>query len=236
MQRPDFFQALSIYPNAGQLAKAAAERIVALAQEAIARRGRFCVALAGGSTPRATYERLGKPETALDWARVHVFWSDERCVPPDHADSNYRTAAVALLDRVPIPAENVHRVQGELPPEQAAAAYRAELHAALGADGRFDLVLLGMGDDGHTASLFPGTSAVEVHDASAVAVYVERLDSWRVTLTLPVINAARHVLFLVSGASKAPALARLRGGERLPAGLVQPVDGALAWLVDQAAE
>ncbi|MBN1888017.1 MAG: 6-phosphogluconolactonase [Thermoflexales bacterium] len=233
MQELAFLRSLNIYPDAEQLAGAAAERFAALAQEAIAQRGRFCVALAGGSTPRATYERLAGLH--LPWAQVQVFWSDERCVPPNHAGSNYRMARLALLDRVAIPAGNVHRVQGELRPEQAANAYEAELQETLGADGRLDLVLLGMGDDGHTASLFPGTQAVEVYDRLATAVYVERLDSWRVTLTLPVLNAARHVLFLVSGAAKASALARVRRGEPLPAGLVRPVDGELAWLVDQAA-
>jgi 6-phosphogluconolactonase len=263
MQKLAPTRSLSIYPDAEQLAGAAAERFATAAREATAQRGRFCVALAGGSTPRATYERLSKTDyatasplttksggvagidaetlnlkpgtTLVDWAQVHVFWSDERCVPPNHADSNYRMAALALLDRVAIPAGNVHRVRGELPPQPAAEAYRAEIDETLGAGRRFDLVLLGMGDDGHTASLFPGTPACQVRDLTAVAVYVKRLNSWRVTLTLPVINAARHVLFLVSGASKAPAMARLRAGERLPAGLVQPVDGELAWLVDEAA-
>ena len=144
-------------------------------------------------------------------------------------------AREALLDKIPIPSENVHRIQGELPPEQAAAAYEAELEAVLGADGRFDLILLGMGTDGHTASLFPVTTALEERERAVVAVYVERLRAWRVTLTLPAINAARQVLFLVSGVAKAKTLARIRAGQPLPASLVQPSEGQVVWLVDRAA-
>jgi 6-phosphogluconolactonase len=226
-----------VYPDAASLARAAAEHFVTLATEAIAANGQFLVALSGGSTPRATYTLLADDEfvTRVDWPRVHVFWGDERCVPPDHPDSNYRMAYEALLDRIAIPAENIHRIQGELPPDQAAAAYRAELETALSINGRFDLILLGMGADGHTASLFPGTAALEERERPVAAVYVKHLQAWRITLTLPVINAARHVLFLVSGAAKAPALARAGAGEALPASLVQPSQGQLIWLVDQDA-
>ncbi len=219
------------------LARLAANRIVALASGAIAARGRFAVALAGGATPRPTYALLAEQPLAqeVEWPRVEVFWGDERCVPPDHLDSNYRMARCALLDHVPIPRENVHRIPGELPPQEAAAAYRLELQEALGAAGHFDLVLLGMGSDGHTASLFPGTAAVDEEERSVVAVYVPKLGAWRVTLTLPVINAARHVIFLVAGAEKAEVLARVRGGEPLPAAKVQPADGQLTWLVDRDA-
>jgi 6-phosphogluconolactonase len=168
---------------------------------------------------------------------VHVFWGDERCVPPDHPDSNYGMASRALLEPVEIPSENVHRILGELPPAEAAVAYRTELLEVLGEEGRFDLILLGLGTDGHTASLFANTTAIEERERGVVAVYVRELTSWRVTLTLPVINAARQVVFLVSGAAKAPVLARVRAGEALPAGMVQPEDGRLTWLVDrQAAE
>jgi 6-phosphogluconolactonase len=208
-----------------------------LATEAVVARGRFVVALAGGSTPKATYALLAGEDLAarVEWSLVHVFWGDERCVPPDHPDSNYRLAREALLDKVLVPARNVHRIQGELPPEQAAAAYAVELDAVLGASGRFDLILLGMGRDGHTASLFPGSAALTEHQRLVVAVYVEPLHSWRVTLTLPVINAAREVVFLVSGAAKASALERVRAGEPVPAGLVRPAPGRLTWLVDQDA-
>jgi 6-phosphogluconolactonase len=144
-------------------------------------------------------------------------------------------ASRVLLDHVPIPTENVHRIQGELLPHEAALVYRAELREVLGDDRRFDLILLGMGTDGHTASLFPGAMALEERERDVVAVYVEKRTAWRVTLTLPLINAARHVMFLVSGAGKAPLLARVRAGDPLPAALVQPEDGQLTWLVDRHA-
>jgi len=222
-----------VLPDLEAISRAAAERVAALAQA----RQPFTVALSGGSTPRRLYELLATSpfRERIPWAQVHVFWSDERCVPPNHADSNYRLARQTLLDRVPLPARNVHRIQGELEPEQAAAAYRTKLSTFLGDDGRFDLVLLGLGDDGHTASLFPGTTALQERTQAAVAVYVKQLASWRVTLTLPALNAARHVMFLVSGADKAPALARVQAGEPLPAGLVRPLQGQLTWLADRAA-
>ncbi len=228
---------LEIVPSPHHLVRTAADRFVSLASEAIANRGRFAVALAGGSTPEPAYALLAEPPIVhkVDWTRVEVFWGDERCVPPDHPDSNYRMARRAFLDHVPIPEENVHRMRGELPPDEAVAAYRLELQKALGADGRFDLILLGMGPDGHTASLFPGTDAVDERTRSVVAVHVEALDAWRITLTLPVINAARRVIFLVSGEAKAETLARVYAGELLPAALVEPVCGELTWLVDRAA-
>jgi len=228
---------VQVYPDAKSLARAAAEHFVVLAEKAVAARGQFNVALAGGSTPRATYALLPDGEFAakVDWPRVHVFWGDERCVPPDHRDSNYRMARETLLDKVPILPHNVHRMRGELHPQRAAAAYQAEMEAILGPDGRLDLILLGIGTDGHTASLFPGTAALEEREQSVVAVYVERLHAWRLTLTLPAINAARHVLFLVSGAVKTETLARVWAGERLPAALVHRSPGRLTWMVDRDA-
>ena len=228
---------IKVCTDAADLAREAAEHFVALAGKAVATRGQFTVALAGGSTPRAAYALLASDERAarVDWLRVHVFWGDERCVPPDHPDSNYRMAREALLDHVPVPTDNVHRIQGELNPDQAASIYQDELQAVLGTGERFDLILLGMGVDGHTASLFPGTTALEERERAVVAVYVEKMQSWRVTLTLPTINAARHVLFLVSGDAKAEALAQINAGDRLPASLVQPSYGELTWLVDQNA-
>jgi 6-phosphogluconolactonase len=156
-------------------------------------------------------------------------------VPPDHADSNYRMAREALLDHVTIPPHNIHRIHGELPPRRAADLYQSVLQSVLGVPPRFDLVLLGMGDDGHTASLFPGSSALQESERSSVDVHVPHLDSTRVTLTLPILNRAHRVLFLVSGQSKAPALARIRAGDRLPAARIRPTGGTLLWLVDQAA-
>jgi 6-phosphogluconolactonase len=230
-----------VYPDAASLARAAVEHFVTLSTAAIATRGRFVVALSGGSTPRATYALLATGEFAagVDWPHVHVFWGDERCVPPDHPDSNYRMARETLLDRVPIPADNIHRIRGELEPNQAAAAYQAELEATLDADGQFDLILLGMGADGHTVSLFPGTAALHEQTRWVVAHYVDKLSAWRVTLTPVIINAAAHVTFIVAGSGKAGRLREVLAGPHqpdvLPAQIVKPTNGRLLWLVDAAA-
>jgi 6-phosphogluconolactonase len=227
----------TVLPDESSLAQAAAALFTTTAGAAIRDRGRFVVALSGGSTPRATYKLLATRQFAprIAWTRVHVLWGDERCVPASHAESNFRLAQESLLRKVPVQRDNIHRIRGELPPKEAAENYERELSRVLGPEGRFDLVLLGLGEDGHTASLFPGSRSLEETVACAVPVYVKRLRSWRVTLTLPVINAARQVIFLVSGATKTEALARVRNGERLPAALVQPHSGRLLWLVDEEA-
>jgi 6-phosphogluconolactonase len=229
--------ALHVFPDPSTLAHAAAERFVELAQAAIDARRRFLVALAGGSTPRPVYRTLADEPFAsrVDWTRVHVFWGDERCVPPDHPDSNYRMARESLLDHVPIPDPNVYRIKGEVVPDWAASSYEMELERVFGPDGRLDLILLGLGEDGHTASLFPDTTVLEEEEYAVDALYLGKLGAWRVTLTLPVINAARHVLFLVTGEEKADVLARVRAGEQLPAALVQPEAGEVTWLVDSDA-
>ena len=223
-----------------QLAEAAARDFATKAQAAIAERGRFSVALAGGSTPEATYEILARDYAdGLDWSKVHVFFGDERTVPPDHEDSNYRMAQLTLLSRVPV--GSVHRMRGELPPTEAAAAYEEELREFFGASDEppsLDLILLGIGEDGHTASLFPETSALEVHDRWVVANPVLKLQTTRLTLTVPVINAARAVNFLVAGEGKAKALKQILEGDadprQYPAKLVRPADGPV-WMVDRAA-
>jgi len=230
------------YPDADHLARAAAEHFATLAAEAIAARRQFTVALSGGSTPRAAYALLAAEE--VDWPRVHVFWGDERCVPPDHLDSNYRLAREALLDKVPIPAENIHCIRGEINPEEAAADYERTLRSFFARHPeeptpRFDLILLGMGEDGHTASLFPGTAALNEQTRWVVAHYVDKLRAWRVTLTPVVINAAAHVTFIVSGAGKAERLREVLTGpyrpDTLPSQIVRPTDGRLLWLTDAAA-
>jgi 6-phosphogluconolactonase len=235
---------VTIFADAAALARAAVSRWLALAETAVAARGRFSVALSGGSTPRALFELLGQPPFAAAlWAQTHVFWSDERLVPPDDPGSNYRQAQDLLLSRAPLPAANVHRVHGELNPQAAAEAYTKQLHAFAAGRGwpRFDLVLLGLGSDGHTASLFPGEPDPAEQRVPVLAVTADYQDrpARRVTFTPLLINAARHVLFLVSGADKANALAAtLRGPHdpaRYPAQRIRPVDGALTWLVDQAA-
>jgi 6-phosphogluconolactonase len=232
--------------DAEAVARAAAEEVVEAGARAVAERGRFAVALSGGSTPRRLYRLLADPAAPfrgrLRWDAVHVFFGDERHVPPDHADSNYRMAREALLDHVE--AASVHRIRGELPDaEAAAAAYEAELRAffALGAGDAppaLDLVLLGLGADGHTASLFPGSPALEERRRWVAAPLVEAVRAHRITLTLPMLVRAREVVFLVAGAEKAAALARVLGpadARPLPAARVHPGAGALVWIVDRAA-
>lgn len=230
---------VSVYESPEELAGAAARDFAAKAAEAVEERGRFAVVLAGGSTPKAAYEILARDfAETVDWGRVHVFFGDERIVPPDHEDSNYRMAREALLDHVPV--GGVHRMQGELPPDEAASSYEEELRAFFGAEGfpRFDLIMLGIGGDGHTASLFPETSALEVTDRLVVANPVLKLDTTRITLTAPVLNAARAVNFLVAGEGKAEALREILEGDadprKYPAKLVRPPGGP-AWMVDLAA-
>jgi len=216
-------------------------RFLHLVRAALRSRDQFTVALAGGSTPRQLYSLL--TEKRLDWERLHFFWGDERCVPPDHANSNFRMADEVLLSHVPIPAENIHRIHGELPAEEAALDYEDELrHFFRYQTPRFDLILLGLGSDGHTASLFPGTPAVREKVRWVVGVDHRSPPPPlvnRVTLTPPALNAAANIIFLVSGTEKAERLAEVLQGpyqpELLPAQIVKPVDGHVCWLVDQAA-
>jgi len=234
---------LQIFEDTKALAQAAADHFVAASEEAIENRGRFTVALAGGSTPQETYSRLSDPmlATKVSWRNVHLFWGDERCVPPEHPDSNYRMARKTMIQKVPIPQANVHRIQGELDPDLAAEAYVEELQSVFDSEERprFDLIFLGLGEDGHTASLFPGSLALRETELWVLAVFSEALQAWRVTLTPPVLNAARQLSFLVSGKSKAERLQEVLEGEPqpepLPAQLIQPLNGQVTWLVDKAA-
>ncbi|HWC74084.1 MAG TPA: 6-phosphogluconolactonase [Gemmatimonadales bacterium] len=232
---------VAVLPSAAALADAAAERFVAAAGDAIGSRGQFIVALSGGSTPRDTYLRLGAEAVAskVNWSRVQILWGDERCVPPDHVDSNYRMAREALLDRVPVTLAHVHRIHGEDDPAAAAADYEATLRDLLPAPARIDLVLLGLGDDGHTASLFPGSAAVHEQTRWVMAVRSSTASMWRITLTPAILNAAAEVLFLVSGFAKAGILRRVLEGphrpEELPAQAIAPSHGRVRWCVDAAA-
>ena len=227
-----------VFETPRELIEATAETFAQEATRSIREKGRFAVALAGGSTPKALYELLATGyRDALDWSRVHAFFGDERCVPPDHEDSNYRMAWEALLSRVPV--GSVHRMRGELSPPEAAALYEEEeLAAFFGDRPDFDLVLLGIGEDGHTASLFPRTPALDVRDRWAVENPVEKLGTTRLTLTVPAINGAREVVFLVTGEGKAEALKEILEGEAdprdYPAKLVRPAS-APAWMVDREA-
>jgi len=248
LRRADFYlfwmeiaMDFEIFSTSTALVERAANLFTESALEAVATRGRFAVALSGGGTPRALYARLASSGFSgrIPWLSVHLFWGDERCVPPDQAESNYRTAAEYLLKNISIPAQNVHRIAGELRPVRAAARYENELRAFFGKIPVFDLVLLGMGEDGHTASLFPGSTALNKSKRWVVSVSHKTppppLVS-RVTLTFRTLNNARRVVFLVSGAGKAPRLAEIRrGAANLPAANIQPVDGELFWLVEQSA-
>jgi 6-phosphogluconolactonase len=202
-----------VLPDRDQVVARAAELMVRAGCEAIKARGRYMLALSGGSTPPPVFRRLaaGAVRDKLEWPRVHVFWVDERCVPPDHADSNYGMAREWLLRHVPV--GSIHRMRGEDDPGQAAQAYEAELMAAFslaqGEVPQFDMVLLGMGPDGHLASLFPGTPALHERERLVVAPHVPKLNAWRISLTFAVLNAARSALVVVSGESKRGALQRL---------------------------
>lgn len=233
-----------VVADAAELADRAAQSIVDSALEAVAARGRFMLALAGGDTPRRTYARLAAAprRDAMPWASTFVFFGDERCVPLDHADSNYRMARETLLDQVPLPSEQVFAMPGDAPdPDAGAVAYARTLAQVLGLRRgevpRFDLVLLGMGLDGHTASLFPGSPVLKEIFRPVAAVHATAAAiPQRITLTLPVLNAATNVLFLVSGPEKAKAVrAVLDERALLPAGMVQPEKGRLVWMLDQAA-
>jgi 6-phosphogluconolactonase len=233
---------IKVYSDSPALTIATAALFVELAQKAIAETGRFTVALSGGSTPKAIYAKLATPEYArqVDWSKVHLFWGDERCVPPDNLDSNYNMTRMAMLSALPIPAGNIQRMRGELEPAQAAQAYEEILRRYFeAAKPGFDLVLLGMGDDGHTASLFPGTAAVHEDKRWAIENYVEKLKMWRLTLTPPIINAAKTVAFVVAGESKAARLKSVLEGkskpDEQPSQIIQPTTGKLLWLLDEAA-
>jgi 6-phosphogluconolactonase len=233
---------LRVLPEPESLAAAAASEIASRLAGAVGERGRASWALAGGSTPRRAYELLARDHAALPWDRIHVFWGDERCVPPDHADSNFAMARRALLDRVAIPPANVHRVRGELAAEGAALDYERELRGFFGdvAFAAFDVVLLGVGEDGHTASLFPGHPALAETTRWAVPVETAaKPPRWRVSLTLPVLCAARDVFVLAAGAGKRAVVAAVRtdadsAARAYPAAAVRPA-GRLVWLVDDAA-
>lgn len=237
------------FEDGAELARAAAEEFRRRADDAVRARSRFSVALSGGSTPRRLYRLLADPaqpfRDRIDWSATHFFWGDERHVPPDHPDSNYRMAREALLDVVPVPAGNIHRMRGEeADATRAASEHEAELRAFFSGvfsenQARFDLVLLGLGADAHTASLFPGSEAVRERELWVAAPWVEKLASWRITLTPAVFDRAAAVIFLVQGEEKAEALRAVLEGERdldrYPAQAVRPESGDLLWLVDDAA-
>jgi 6-phosphogluconolactonase len=232
---------VKIVPDSATLAHTAAQEFHRIAEAAIQQRGRFSVALSGGNTPRSIYSLLASDHKELPWDRIHIFFGDERHVPPDHPDSNFRMASESLLSKVPIPEKNVHRIRAELEADAAAREYEQELvdffHLGNREMPRFDLIFLGIGEDGHTASLFPGSNALNEASRRMAANWVEKFKTFRITLTFPVLNHAAEVVFLVSGTSKAQILSEILqpGAQKYPAQSVQPENGKLLWLVDENA-
>jgi 6-phosphogluconolactonase len=234
---------IRVVATAADLFQAAAAEFAVLASAAVTTRGRFCVALSGGSTPRRLFSLLASGAVpSIPWEKIYFFWGDERHVPPDHPDSNYGMAREALLSKVPVPAQNIFRVPGEeKDADGAARAYEQTLRTFFrlqpGELPKFDLILLGIGPEGHTASLFPGTTALQEERRLVVSNWVDKLKTDRITLTFPVLNHAACVTFLASGADKADIIRQIfeNTGEQLPAQRVKPVNGRLIWLLDAAA-
>jgi len=233
---------IKTYPNTETLARESAMHFIECANEAISERGQFAVTLAGGSTPKALYGTLATLELVprVEWEKVHIFWGDERCVAPNHEDSNYNMAFDVMLQHLPIPVNQIYRMEGELEPKEAAHAYEESLKNFFQPKPpRFDLILLGLGDDGHTASLFPETKALAETQPWVVANYVRKLSAWLLTMTPRIINQAANVTFLVAGEGKAQALQRVLAGrytpEEIPAQMIRPERGQLRWLLDSSA-
>lgn len=231
-----------VVPDPPALYEAAAELFAQSAADSIAQRGRFTVALSGGSTPRALYQLLATDawRDNIDWSKIHLFWGDERWVPSSDKQSNYRMVKEALLSKVPIPPENVHRIETDRgDPPESAEEYEEEIRKFFGGDPHFDLDLLGIGTNGHTASLFPHRPTLHISDRLVVADYIDEVKMNRITFTVPLINASRLNLFLAAGADKAEVLKDvLRGpsnSEQLPSQLVRSPQGSLIWLIDEPA-
>ncbi len=233
---------IRIFPNRKELILATTEKIIGCIEEATRKRGCCDFVLAGGNTPRDVYALLSTQpyKDRVCWDDVSLFWGDERTVSPDDLESNYRMVKQTLLDHIAIPERNVHRIRGETEPRQAASEYEKLLSSHFKGDRpRFDFVLLGLGNDGHTASLFPGTEVIGENDQLVAAVYVPKFGTWRVSLTLPVLNAAYEIVFLASGRAKSDIVRRVmcsqKPNKELPATLVTPHSGAVSWMLDSDA-
>jgi 6-phosphogluconolactonase len=238
---------VELFANGMEIARRAADEVVRIASEAAAARGAFTIALSGGSTPKVLYALLaGNPalRNSLPWDKMKVFFGDERHVGPGHADSNFQMASDAILSKVPLQPKQIHRIKGEYPDTaQAAVEYEATIQREFGLNSgefpRFDLVLLGMGSEGHTLSLFPGTKALHETQRIVTRNWVGKLYTERITLTAPAANNAANIIFMIAGADKACALKAVLEGphepEQLPAQMIQPSNGKLSWLADQAA-
>ena len=236
-----------VWPSSAEVAMASARLFASRVEHAVNQRGVARIAISGGSTPQATFKLLADPAqpflNTIPWDKIQLFWVDERCVAPDNPESNYGVCRDLLLSKVPLPEKNVFRMEGELDPEEAAARYESTLRNVMKLEGAespaFDLVALGMGPDGHTASLFPHTEAINEIGRLVVANHVPQKDTWRITLTWPVIIQAAEVVFEIEGASKTDVLAEVLTGprdpERLPSQLIRPSSGKLLFLLDQAA-
>lgn len=236
-----------VLPDGETLARSMAEHMLAAAQEAVAARGVARIAISGGSTPKRTFEMLADPAatefSVFPWDKTDLFWVDERCVPPDNKESNYLMTKLAMLDKIPLAADHVFRIEGELDPELAAARYESTIRNRFRLEGAelptFDLVALGMGPDGHTASLFPHTAGIHELTRISIANHVPQKETWRVTLTSPVINQGRKVIFLIGGTDKATVLSNVLGAkydpETWPSQVIQPKSGQLLLLLDKAA-
>jgi 6-phosphogluconolactonase len=236
-----------VWSSPAEVALASARLLAARVEQAVATRGIARIAISGGSTPQATFKLLADPSqpflTTIPWDKLQLFWVDERCVAPDHPESNYGVCRDLLLSKVPIPEANVFRMEGELDPEQAASRYESLLRNTMKLEGAespvFDLVALGMGPDGHTASLFPNTAGLDELNRLVIANHVPQKDTWRISLTWPVINQATEVAFEIEGPSKTDILAEVLTGprdpERLPSQLIRPSNGKLLFLLDEAA-
>jgi len=239
---------LKVFETVDALNKAAAEYIITIAKKAIAERGKFIISLSGGETPKKIYSLLATPHFCkqIEWNKVFIFWGDERCVSLNDVRNNAYQARLTLLDKIDIPLLNIYSIPVNLPPAEAASTYEKELKAFFGNEAeqstlhaKFDLILLGLGENGHTASLFPGTKVINEQTEGIRAVPVEEEKMFRITMTAPLINQAHHILFLVTGENKAEVLKNVLAApyqpEKYPAQLIKPVNGELAWFVNQEA-
>ncbi len=239
MKQPTLIQ---IWKTQNELEQSVAGKIYEVIRRKLKEKTQCCIVLSGGGTPRNVYRRMGLDETntLIDWNRVQVFFSDERAVPPDDPQSNYGMVQREWISHIPVPRSHVHRIQGELNPKSAARTYEQEIRKIFEHDPVvFDLVLLGVGEDGHTASLFPGTDAVLEKEALVTSTFVQQFKNWRVTLTVPVLNAAHEIIFLAAGTKKAAIIQRILEKDtpdiKLPASLIQPPQGTLCWMIDEEA-
>ncbi len=233
---------LRVFPTTAALNEAAAEFIIAASQSAIASRKQFTISLSGGETPKKLYALLAEPSFSdrIDWKHTFIFWGDERCVPLDDERNNAYQAISILLSKIDIPSSNIHPIPVNLPPATAACVYEQELKEYFGNESsRFDLVLLGLGENGHTASLFPGTKVIKENEEAVREVYVEEEKMFRITMTAPLINKARNIIFLVTGENKSAVLRKILNGpfqpDQYPAQLIKPYDGELFFFADRSA-